>query len=82
MTKYNRVSPQSILTAVLLLLVIMGMNNRESVRFILPPLMAKSISLQAAYMYFAFFAVGVIAGTVLTAGGKKGGSAKSNKPGN
>lgn len=61
---------------VLLLLVIMGMHNRVPVRFVLPPLVNQPISQPAALMYFAFFAVGVLTGTVLTAGaGKRGGGA-------
>jgi uncharacterized membrane protein YciS (DUF1049 family) len=61
------------LLVILLLLVLMGMNNRAQVDFTLPPLLRKTVHLQSALMYFAFFAVGVITGTVLTAGtGKKG----------
>lgn len=64
------------LILVLLLLVMMGMNNRGTVSFALPPIV-RSVNQPAALMYFAFFAVGVITGTVLTAGGKKGGSSSS-----
>ena len=67
---------------VLLLLVLMGMNNRGSVDFTLPPLVSKVIKQPAALMYFAFFAVGVLTGTIMTAGvGKKGGArtAKAEK---
>ena len=69
------------LIIVLLLLVIMGMNNTGSVTFSLPPILPSKINSPAAYMYFAFFAVGLLTGTILTAGaGKKGGSAgKSSK---
>lgn len=63
------------LIAILLLLVIMGMNNRKEVELLLPPLISKAQKLPAAIMYFGFFAVGVLCGTVLTAG-KKGGSSK------
>ena len=62
--------------AILLLLVIMGMNNRQSVNLSLPPILSKSLKLPAAIMYFAFFAVGVLSGTVLTAG-KRGSAGKS-----
>jgi uncharacterized integral membrane protein len=65
---------------ILLLLVLMGMHNRGSVDFTLPPLLKDVIKQPAALMYFAFFAVGVLTGTIMTAGtGKKGGSAKSPK---
>jgi uncharacterized integral membrane protein len=65
---------------ILLLLVLMGMHNRNSVDFTLPPLLDKVVHQPAALMYFAFFAVGVLTGTIMTAGtGKKGGGAKSAK---
>ena len=67
---------------VALLLVMMGLNNRDSVPFRLPPLLEKAINQPAALMYVAFFAVGLLTGTILTAGtGKKGGtkSAKTEK---
>ena len=61
------------LVLVLLLLVIMGMNNRQTVSLSLPPLLPKAQKMPAAMMYFAFFAVGVLSGAMLI-GGKKGGS--------
>jgi uncharacterized integral membrane protein len=67
------------LILVLMLLVLMGMNNGGKVSFSLPPLIPRTVSSPAAMMYFAFFAIGVLTGTVLTAGGKKGGSASSSK---
>lgn len=60
--------------AILSLLVIMGMNNRQDVELSMPPLIKKTQKAPAALMYFGFFAVGVITGTVLTAGGKRGSS--------
>lgn len=66
--------------AILSLLVLMGMNNRQSAELSLPPIIPRTQRLPAALMYFGFFAVGVITGTVLTAGGKRGGSkSKSDK---
>ena len=65
---------------VLLLLVLMGMHNRGAVDFTLPPVLNQIIKQPAALMYFAFFAVGVVTGTILTAGtGKKSASGKSAK---
>ena len=62
-----------------LLLVLMGMHNRSNVDFTLPPLIAGSIKQPAALMYLAFFAIGVLTGTIMTAGkGKKAGG-KSGK---
>lgn len=67
---------------ILLLLVLMGMHNRGVVDFTLPPLLNGTIKQPAALMYFAFFAIGVLTGTVMTAGtGKKGGG-KTAKSGN
>ena len=63
--------------AILLLLVLMGMNNRGSVTVALPPLLPKPLTQPAALMYFAFFAIGVLTGTILTAGGGKGGTSKN-----
>ena len=63
---------------ILLLLVLMGMHNRGAVDFTLPPILKDVIKQPAALMYYAFFAVGVLTGTVMTAGvGKKGGANKS-----
>ncbi|HPY29780.1 MAG TPA: hypothetical protein PLT00_06140 [Verrucomicrobiota bacterium] len=68
------------LLLVLLVLVLMGLNNGETVTFRLPPLIHK-LALKAAIMYFAFFAVGFLTATVLLAGGGKRGSAKPAKSG-
>jgi uncharacterized integral membrane protein len=65
------------LIVVLLLLVLMGMHNQATITFTLPPLLSKTISQPAALMYFGFFAVGVLTGTILTAGGGKRGSSSS-----
>jgi uncharacterized integral membrane protein len=71
------------LIVILLLLVVMGMHNTSTVVFKLPPFLPKPVDLPGAYMYFAFFAVGVLTGTILTAGGGKkgssGGKSKSDK---
>lgn len=65
---------------ILLLLVLMGMHNRGTVDFTLPPVLQQVIKQPAALMYFAFFAVGVLTGTVMTAGtGSKSGGSKSAK---
>ena len=64
------------LIVILLLLVLMGMHNVQSVDLSMPPLLPKTQTLPAAIMYFGFFAVGFLSGTVLTAGRKRG-SAKS-----
>jgi uncharacterized integral membrane protein len=66
------------LVLILLLLVIMGMNNRQSVGLSLPPILPKMQKVPAAIMYFGFFAVGVLSGAMLT-GGKKGGASGKSK---
>ena len=69
--------------AILLLLVIMGMNNRQEVELSMPPLLPKTQKLPAAIMYFGFFGIGLLTGTILTAGGRKGaGKAKPEYPPN
>ncbi|MCX7871677.1 MAG: hypothetical protein N2487_00155 [Verrucomicrobiae bacterium] len=60
-------------------LVLMGLNNPGNIDFRLPPVMPRKITLPAAIMYFAFFAIGVLSGAILVAGGKKGGTGKSSK---
>ena len=59
------------LVAVLLLLVIMGMNNRDPVQLKMPPFLSKPQEHPAALMYFAFFGIGLVTGSVLTAGTKR-----------
>jgi len=50
---------------------LMGVHNRGQVDFSCPPLIANVVQQPAALMYFAFFAIGVITGTVITFGGSK-----------
>jgi uncharacterized integral membrane protein len=61
------------LIIVALLLVLMGLNNQGSVSLSLPPLLPKTLSQPAAIMYIGFFGIGLLSGTVLTAGGRSGG---------
>ena len=64
--------------AILSLLVIMGMNNRADVELLMPPLLKNTLKAPAALMYFGFFAVGVITGTIMIAGGKRGTKSKAD----
>lgn len=64
--------------AILSLLVLMGMNNRQNVDLSMPPLLKKTQSFPAALMYFGFFGIGFLTGSVLTAGGKRGGKSKAD----
>jgi uncharacterized integral membrane protein len=58
--------------AILSLLVIMGMNNRQDVDLSMPPFLKTILKAPAALMYFGFFAVGVLTGTIMIAGSGKG----------
>jgi uncharacterized integral membrane protein len=66
------------LLIVLLLLVLMGMYNPETVNFRLPPLITR-VTQKAGIMYFAFFAIGFLTGTLVMAGGGKRGSSGGSK---
>ncbi len=63
---------------VLLFLVLMGVHNRAVVNFELPPVLHEAVQQPAALMYFGFFAVGVITGT-LAAGHNHASGAKPDK---
>jgi hypothetical protein len=63
-----------LIIAVLALLVMMGKHNPQIVKLELPPLLPRPQEGPACYMYFGFFGVGFVVGTLLMAGGKKGSS--------
>ncbi len=65
---------------VLLLLVLIGVHNRGKVDFKLPPLLSQEVRQPAAVMYFGFFAVGVVTGTLASLGRSKPPAAKPDKP--
>jgi uncharacterized integral membrane protein len=68
--------------ATLSLLVLMGMNNPDNVELRLPhfhPSWPKTLKQPAALMYFGFFGVGFLAGTIVMAGGGKKSSSKGEK---
>ena len=64
-----------VILAALALLVVLGLNNKESVSLSIQPLTSTTTRLPAAYMYYGFFGIGFIVGAILMSGGKKGGSA-------
>jgi len=68
-----------VVTALFLVLVMIGLNNRTEVDFRLPLVMADVVRQPAALMYFGFFAIGVLTGAVLCIPTKSGGG-KSGKP--
>lgn len=67
---------------IFLILVLMGIHNRGPVDFNLPPFVSSVVQQPAALMYFGFFALGVLTGTVLTFGVRRNtsASAKAQKP--
>ena len=56
------------------MLVLLGMANQQPVELWPPQFWPKPerLRLPAALMYFGFFGIGFLAGTLLMAGGKKG----------
>jgi len=71
-----------VVTVAFFLLVLMGLNNRASVDFSLPPVLSGVVSQPAAVMYFGFFAVGLLTGAILGLGGhqQKPPAKPANKP--
>jgi uncharacterized membrane protein YciS (DUF1049 family) len=65
--------------AVLFVMLYIGVNNRQTADFYFPMVQEKKISTEAAMIYFAMFAVGVLTGMVLTAGSGGGSKAKPSK---
>ncbi|HEY4989577.1 MAG TPA: hypothetical protein VII09_07210 [Opitutaceae bacterium] len=65
--------------AILFAMLYIGINNRQSADFYFPVFLEKKWTTDAAMIYFLMFAVGVIAGTALTAGGGKGRAKSSSK---
>ena len=60
-----------LVTAILLLLVLIGLNNSNPIDFNLPPLTTATVKQPAALMYFGFFAVGLLTGAILSIGIRK-----------
>ena len=61
---------RSILFLIILFVVLYaGMNNTTAIEFSFPLALQKPIREPAALIYFGVFAIGVLGGTVLTAGG-------------
>lgn len=67
------------LLVILFVMLYVGMHNIHSVDFHFPiagTTAKEPLRASAALIYFGIFAVGVLAGTILTAGGSSGGSAE------
>jgi uncharacterized membrane protein YciS (DUF1049 family) len=57
-----------------------GMNNTHEILFNFPVMFAKKgVQASAAIIYFAVFAVGILAGTVIASGGGGGSKRSSSK---
>jgi uncharacterized membrane protein YciS (DUF1049 family) len=59
-----------IFLALLFAVLYVGMNNTHQIDFLFPVLLKGKIRATAALLYFAMFAVGVLAGIALAAGGR------------
>jgi hypothetical protein len=57
--------------AMLFAVLYIGINNTRSIEFSFPLLLPKPVQATAAIIYFAVFAVGVVAGIALGSGGQK-----------
>jgi len=61
----------------LFVVLYLGMENRHRVDFYFPLIFDKKITLRAAFLFFAMFAIGVLAGMALNSGGGGGGGGDS-----
>lgn len=67
------------LLAILFVMLYVGMNNIHQIDFVFPVANGqKPIHTSAALIFFGVFAVGVLAGTILTAGSGGKGAGKRN----
>ncbi|HEX3731163.1 MAG TPA: hypothetical protein VHV47_15230 [Opitutaceae bacterium] len=67
---------------ILFIMLYVGMNNTQRIDFRFPGVLKETLTAAAGLIYFGVFAVGVIAGTILTAGsggGRKSGGASREK---
>lgn len=64
------------LIAILFVVLYVGMENPKPIEFYFPIPKVNGtapLKLSAAFIYFGFFAIGLLAGAILVAGGGKGG---------
>jgi uncharacterized membrane protein YciS (DUF1049 family) len=69
------------LLCILFVVLYVGMNNTHEIRFNFPvagTTAQKPIQASAALIFFGMFAVGLLAGTILSVGGSKGGGKRSS----
>ncbi len=65
--------------AILFVMLYVGMNNTQNIDFYFPIALKNRLTASAGLIYFGVFAVGFLAGTVLTAGGGKKSSGSRDK---
>jgi fucose permease len=65
--------------AMLFAFLYVGINNTHLIDFSFPILLKKNIQATAALIYFAMFAIGLVAGLALGSGGKKSRPASESK---
>jgi uncharacterized membrane protein YciS (DUF1049 family) len=66
--------------AILFVMLYVGMHNTQTIDFYFPVALKNKISESAGLIYFGVFAVGFLAGTLMTAGGgRKGGGASRER---
>jgi len=68
-----------IFLAMLFAVLYVGAYNTHNIEFSCPIIQKESFKMMAAFLYFAVFAVGVVAGLALGSGGKKAKAAPEAK---
>jgi hypothetical protein len=79
---YKLIFKTLFIIAILSLLVIMGLNNPQTIDLRMTQIYAQTIKGPAALIFFGFFGIGFLAGTIIMVGGgggKKGSSGSSKK---
>jgi uncharacterized membrane protein YciS (DUF1049 family) len=70
---------RSILVLIILFVMLyVGMHNTQNIDFYFPVALQHKLTASAGLIYFGMFAVGFLAGTILTAGGGKKSSGSSS----
>ena len=65
-----------VILLILFVMLYVGMNNNQLIHFNFPVFFAKGVEANAALIYFAVFAIGVIGGVMFHPGGGGGGGGK------
>ena len=68
-----------VILAILFVMLYVGMNNTHEILFKFPVFTKTGVQATAAFIYFGVFAIGVIGGTMLGAGGGGGSKRSSSK---